>query len=270
MKLPDLHSSDLQAVDSLRSAFLSVRSWDELIDTTVSMISKAIPCDCVCWNEWSPRFGKLLRAEANEEYQDPLFGKFEALEKTVSYHPIISVNRLWHTITDSIRLSDLEPIVRFKSNPLYWEVYRHLDAAYQIAYTPLVLSDRSIAITLNRRLSDFSRREMQLQRLACDAFAETAERLHAERAYREAFNCIADHIESATGLCRFSSLTVSELELIASLLDCGSIEGSSSNMRIRSDTARRRLCVIREKTGASTNKEFLSSLRFLRRSVETQ
>ena len=61
-----------------------------------------------------------------------------------------------------MRLSDFESRRQFRENPLFREVYRHLDSHYQLADTPRLLEDRRIVLTWNRRAMDFTERDRQV------------------------------------------------------------------------------------------------------------
>lgn len=244
--------------------FGSCRDLRELEERFVHGALELLPGDCLAWNNWAPDWSALQSGRLNAPYEKEFLDRLEAFHQTVDHHPVVLAGRFQSSAERVVKLTDFQSAAGFRDNPLYREVYRHLDSRYQIAFTPCHLTDRRVLLTLNRRLGDFSRVEEEVLHFTgrcLDGIARAIERKGAlDDAWRELRGFIGGR-GSADG---FETLGPGELGLLGELLRTRSVSAISRARGVRRDSVDRRMGAIREKLGLENNRQLLSALADLR------
>ena len=239
----------------------------ELEDRFISDALKVLPGDCLAWNNWAPDWGTLLSGRLNEGYHEEFHHRLEAFGETVGYHPVVMANQFHATTSMVMKLTDFQPASKFAGNPLYCEVYRHIDSRFQLAFTPCHLSDRRVLLTLNRNSGDFSeedREGLHYAGMCLDGIARAIEERQAMgRVWRE----LCAFAGGRTGIGPFNSLGDTDLRVLAGLLKRRSVSEISASWEVRRDTLDKRLGSIRERLGVENNRQLLSALAELRPAV---
>ena len=136
----------------------------------LEIISRAIPCDRVGYNEITPDGAFDITVP---DLDRSLIPKFAAL---IYENPLLQR----HAQTGDgrpYRISDLIDQPTFHGLALYREFYRHIGIEWQVAFTLPARAPLIIGIALTRTRADFTDREVQLLALA---------RPHLMQAYRNA------------------------------------------------------------------------------------
>jgi len=136
MRLPDIRHSDLLKIRAFHSDLSTIDTKDELIERALRHFAKIVPADFLCWNEFDPVSFAPKYFQTSDDYADIIKITVPRLSHTIDFHPVIS--RLgWESMDNKLfpyRLSDFETLAKFRHNPIFREVYRHLDSNYQLAY----------------------------------------------------------------------------------------------------------------------------------------
>ncbi|MCH6257951.1 hypothetical protein MLD52_15435 [Puniceicoccaceae bacterium K14] len=239
----------------------SIIHWEELIECSLQHLLQLIPSDCLCWNEWSPGFEYPKRIETNSPYTEAMASLLPILGETIDFHPVI--RRLdWQGLGKEVHvLSNYQTQANFKQNPLFKEVYSHLDACYQAVYHFATTSSAELILSLNRRLCDFSKHECQLLKLTGDAIALVAKSIHQREDALKKANAIATLFEETYGLANITKLSTGEIILLQKLSSGSSVSNIAKTKNVRRDTVSRQLSIAREKLGLTSNKELVSAFR---------
>ncbi len=234
-------------------------SIDELERHFIHACPGILPGDCVAWNNWMPDWSAILSGRLNGDYQQEFQSRLDAFNHVVNEHPVIRAGRFPSSSRQVLRMSDFESIRSFRNNPLFREIYRHIDSRHQIAFTPCLLPDRRVLLTLNRRARDFTTREMELLHYTGLRLDQVAQALHWRQMLEQAWHA----------LCAFAgsrlpgdagSLGPRDLELLAMLLHGMRPGEIARTAGIRRDTLDKRLGNIRARLGMDNNRQLLSAL----------
>lgn len=259
--LHEVRESDLLELRAFYTDLTLVTHWEELIECSISALERMISSDCTSWDEWTPHFGEPTRLHMTTPYQQVSTNLLPQLAATIQHHPVIY--RLgWENLSFTPhRLSDFETQTRFKNNPLFREFYRHIDAYHQVGYHYASTSSAELTLTINRRLADFTQREIQIFKLAADTIAPFAKALHKQEDALKKASIICDLFQECYGLNKMDSLSLGELQLLSNLADGLKISRIAKEKGIRRDTVSNQLAQVREKLVLTSNKELLSTLR---------
>lgn len=263
MNRSEIRSADLRKIQAFSSDLAQIHAYEDLIECSITHILNIVPCDCLCWNEWNRDITDLRSVQSHDGYDSEIFRKMESLQATVSTHPIIANDKMHATRTDPILITDFQTTRSFRQTPLYYEVYKHLDADYQIAFTRDVATDTAISITANRRIRNFSRTDSELIRLASDCFQPVAATIIRTERIRKRVSVACSVIEKVTGLDKLDRLTPSEWRLLNQLANCGSLKVAADQSGLRPDHLRETAQRIRAKVGVSSTRELIAALRDL-------
>jgi hypothetical protein len=238
----------------------------ELEERFVSISPQVLQADCVAWNNWAPDWSSFISGCLNGDYLKAFQRHFAAFEKTVEFHPVVIANQFANTSHKVMKLTDFQTASKFSGNPLYREVYRHIDSRFQLAFTPIHLSDRRVLLTVNRSACDFTeenREELHYAGKCLDAIARAIEE---KNSLQNSWNALCDFTGAHTGIGPFHSLGSMDLRLLTALLKQQSIAEISETWDIRRDTLDKRLSSIREILGIENTRQLLSALAELRNS----
>lgn len=260
----EITESTARRLDRAMVDMAGLRTLEDLEERFISESLKWLPGDCLAWNNWMPDWSGMISGKLNDGYDQAFMSRIESFTRTVHHHPVIIANRFPSSSEQVLRLSDFEAMHRFRNNPLFHEVYRHIDSHYQIAYTPCLLSDRRVLLTLNRRAIDFTERDKELLEYLGTRLGLAAQGIDRnqtlEKTWRELCNLTGERVGSGA----FDSLGGTDLMLLNRLLRRKSISEISDEWKVRRDTLDKRLGAIRERLGMENNRQLLSALAELR------
>lgn len=221
---------------------------------------KILPGDCLCWNNWAPDLSHLLNFRLNHSYVETFENLLGVFDEVVAHHPIIAAGQFVATSEEVKRLSDFESYHRFKENPLFREVYRHLDSNHQLAYTPCVLQDRRIVLTWNRRALDFTERDREVLHLTGLRLGAISRRIAQREKLEKNWRALCGFVDARITAGPASYLGAQDVQLLEKLLKSGTRSGIAREMGIRRDSVDKRLGSIRERLGLENHHQLLNAL----------
>lgn len=260
----DLTAAKARSIDRIVVAMARLETLDELKDHFIAVAGSILPADCLCWNNWAPDMSHLITFRINDSYAECFNGLQDVFAETVGAHPVIAANRLGETTRQVMRISDFQPVSRFRENPLFREVYRHLDSHYQICYTASILRDRRLILTWNRRALDFTDQDSQVFHYMSLRLGAVSRRIEERQHLDAAWKGLCDFIDPRMAAGSVESLGERDGHVLAELLKSRPRHEIAAEMGIRRDSVDKRLGAIRERLGLENHHQLLSALAALR------
>jgi hypothetical protein len=265
-----LTGRDLQAINRLTRQLLEVPDLQTLGREFLQGMAAVLQADCTSWNVWTPAMDSILSYEVNhEDYRDVVERYSESLNATIHHHPVIAAGKLDSAWQRPQRMSDYQSFGTFKSNPLFREVYRHLDSHHQLAYTAARLDDSLIILSWNRKARDFTDRDCQRLHLMGLRVRKLSERLQQTQRLNSMWDALASGLAEAAGLHlgpagTHPHLSEADGTILAGLIGGRSRDTIAASLQWRRDTLDRQLAAIRERLGFENSSQMLSVLAALR------
>ena len=256
----NLGEATVRKIDRTMMGMAGLETLDELEIRFMAESAAILPADCMCWNNWSPDLSRLLNFKLNESYIRPFENLLEIFSEVVAHHPVIAAGQLVATSEGVVRLSDFESFSRFCENPLFREVYRHLDSNHQIAYTASVLQDRRILLTWNRRALDFSERDREIFHLLGLRLGVISRRIEQRERLEKNWQALCGFVDARITAGPATSLGAHDVRLLEMLVKSGTRSGIARELGIRRDSVDKRLGAIRERLGLENHHQLLSAL----------
>lgn len=254
----------------LSSDLADSRDLDALGRGLILGAEKILPADFMLWNLWTPAMDALLGCDANHHhYTDELEKRGDALQATIQYHPVIATGHLDDSAIKPQRMSDFQSQRAFKKNPLYQEVYRHVESSHQIAYIAAKHPDSQIVLSWNMQGRDFTDREVQLLHLMGRQVGILSHRIEERRYQQEAWDALLHAIRPAMGSTAVATDPPPLLGAMDGRVLSGLIRGETraeitQSLEIRRDTLDRHLGQLRERLGFDSMPQLMGSLAALR------
>lgn len=267
LHLPDITATDLRAVKRLAGQLMEAPDLDTLGRELIEGAGKILPADFMVWNLWTPAMDELLGFEANHTHHDDELDRLgDALNATIHHHPVIAAGQMEYIHLKPERMSDYQSGRAFKSNPLFREVYRHIDSHYQVVYKVAMFNDCQIMLSWNLRNRDFTDHEVQLLHLLGMHVGVLSRRIEERRHTQAAWKELAGSLETISG--KKSSFTAACLPTLATSegrILSGIIRGETradiaTSLKWRRDTLDRQLGVLRERLGLESTAQLLQAL----------
>lgn len=196
---------------------------------------------------------------------EPFTGLLDVFGDVVAHHPVIAANQFAGTAAHVMRLSDFESSRGFRENPLFREVYRHLDSHYQLFHTPCVLEDRGIILTWNRRAFDFTEQDRQTFEYMGQRLAVISRRIEERQRLEADWRRLSGLVDAQGSAGLANALGTQDVRLLAKLLKSGTRGGVARDLGIRRDSVDKRLGSIRERLGLENHYLLLSALAELKK-----
>lgn len=241
----------------LRSFFadaIKVDCFEDLEQLYLVSVNKIISNENPCWNNWNAERTEIISIAAHDQYADTFAKRFDSLLETLPTHPIFHgkeyrealnfINNVPGRISDHISSSDWK-----RNNALYHEVYRHVDADYQLAYHFVDLGDRSLNLTLNRPTRDFDDSEIQVCNALGQGLAVICKRLEKQITLKTRVDLLNARLSFLAGLSSAELLTPKETLGLGELFQAETISEAAAKAGVSSYTFTERLGSIREKLG---------------------
>jgi DNA-binding CsgD family transcriptional regulator len=256
----DISEATVRKIDRTMLGMTGLTTLDELEVRFLEESAAILPADCMCWNNWAQDLSRLMNFKMNESYMLPFTNLLEIFNEVVAHHPVIAAGQLVATSEGVKRLSDFESYGRFRENPLFREVYRHLDSNHQLAYTPSVLQDRRIVLTWNRRALDFTERDREIFHLLGLRLGVISRRIDQRERLEKTWQSLCGFVDSRINAGPASSLGARDVQLLEKLLKSGTRSGIARELGIRRDSVDKRLGAIRERLGLENHHQLLTAL----------
>lgn len=264
-----LTDSDLRLINRMTGYLAEARDLDVLGREFVAGMADILPADCMLWNRWTTGIGEIIDFETNDDgFRDGLTRYGEALNATIHHHPVIAAGQVELTWRSPQRMSDYQSFRDFKSNPLFREVYRHLDSHHQIAYSAARLEDTEVILSWNLKRRDFSDREMQKLHLAGIRVGSLCRRLEETRRLEKIWMALSERIGSTpefdTGLMGLPLFRERDGRIMAALIRGTPRAAIAASLQWRRDTLDRYLAEMRERLGFESIPQLLHAFSSLK------
>lgn len=267
-RFPDIRVADLRAINRLVGHLLEVDDLSTLGAELIRGTRSILPADFMLWNVWTLEMDRVLGLESNSEhYCEELNRRSEELGSTIQHHPVIATGHLEMAKLRPQRMSDYQSDATFHENPLYQEVYRHVDSRHQIAYDVIRLEDSRIILSWNRQNRDFTNREMQLLHVIGLQVAALGNRLEEKRHLNNAWSEFAGVLgipEQAEGIGSSGIIGSRDGFILSELVRGKSRAEIASILGWRRDTLDRYLAALRERLGYENIPQLLHALAALK------
>lgn len=266
-RLPDITAADLRAINRLTGQLVDAPDLDTLGRELIGGSGKILPADFMVWNLWTPAMDELLSFEANhKQLRDAMDQREDSLLATIHHHPVIAAGQLERTRLMPQRMSDYQSSAAFKSNPLFQEVYRHLDSNYQIAYNAILLGESQIILSWNLRNRDFTDREVQLLHLLGLQVATLGRRIEERRHLREMWETLNRGLGAvrASGATPAPTLGANDGRILSALIQGAARTDIATSLQWRRDTLDRHLSSLRERLGYDSTGQLMQALATLK------
>lgn len=266
-RFPDITSADLRAIHRLTGHLVEAPDLDMLGRELIHGSEKVLPADFMVWNLWTPAMDEILSFEANHaQYRDAMAQRADALTATIHHHPVIAAGQLESARLKPLRMSDFQSDAAFKSNPLFQEVYRHLESHYQIAYNAILLADSQIILSWNLQNRDFTGREVQLLHLLGLQVAVLSRRIEERRHLRAAWDALNQGLAAVMGSVATSgpSLRANDGRILSGLIHGEARADIAISLKWRRDTLDRHLGGLRERLGFENSGQLMQALAALK------
>ncbi|MEO5716902.1 MAG: hypothetical protein ABIT37_25705 [Luteolibacter sp.] len=265
----DITEAKARKIDRTMMGLAHLETLDELEERFMEEAGRLLPADCLCWNNWERDLSGLQSYRSNAEY-GRIFGELvEVFGEVVMYHPVIAANQLAASTETVQRISDFQTSVAFRENPLFREVYRHLDSLYQISYTASMLKDRRIVLTWNRRALDFSEQDQQIFKFMGLRLGAISRRIEERQQLEKNWRVLCGFVDARMDAGTVLSLGTQDVTLLTELLRSRKRSRIASELGIRRDSVDKRLGSIRERLGLENHHQLLSALAELKNTAKT-
>ena len=256
----DLSEATVRKIDRTMMGMAGLTTLDELEVRFLEDSAAILPANCMCWNNWSPDLSHLMNFKMNESYMLPFTNLLEIFNEVVAHHPVIAAGQLVATSEGVKRLSDFQSYGRFRENPLFREVYRHLDSNHQLAYTPCVLQDRRIVLTWNRRSLDFTERDREVFQLMGLRLGVISRRIEQHERLEKNWRALCGFVDSRICAGPSNSLNAQDVQVLDRLLKSRPRHEIARELGVRRDSVDKRLGSIRERLGLENHHQLLNAL----------
>jgi hypothetical protein len=246
----EVRASDLRAIRRLTGQLMEAEDLSTLGRELIQGTSKILPADFMLWNLWTLEMDQVLAMESNNAHcQRVLECHGNELAATIHHHPVIAAGHLDSAKLRPQRMSDYESGATFIDNPLYREVYRHVDSRHQMAYDAIRLEDCQVILSWNRKNLDFTDRDMQILHVVGLQVAALSRRLDDRRHLRRTWDDLAGALGLNTAGRESPPLGRNDGYILSAMIRGTSRAEMAEGLHWRRDTLDRHLAVLREKMG---------------------
>lgn len=235
-----------------------------MADRFLGGAERVIGGDCFVWNDWSLDWRTSYSARLTDAYQKEFLSRLDVFESVVGEHPVVKAGKFDQSALNVMQMSDFEGSAAFENNPLYRDVYRHLDSRYQIAFAPCLLPDRRILLTINRRLRDFTLEEKENLEFLGGCLDLVSKQIYRRAKLEGVCHVIEGFIKEIIPNLDPEDITQSEWLLLGDIMDGRRLSDLPAYLGLRRDTLDKKLASIRSKFGVENHTQLLSVLAELR------
>jgi hypothetical protein len=256
--LRSISQTTARGIDRAMSGLADASTFEQLEARFMDIAGGILPADCICWNNWAPDMSGLISFSINDEYEREFTNRLEMFNEVVGHHPVIAAGHLANSSERVLRISDYQSMPVFRNNPLYQEVYRHLDSHYQICFMPVLLSDRNIILTWNRRLRDFPLGDHGILFHMGRWLNVISKGIEEQQRLQKDWSALSRYVNGK--IPAPNRLSLQDARLLAGLLHGFSRGQIAEALHVRRDSVDRRFGGIREKLGLENHHQLLSAL----------
>ncbi len=261
----EVRASDLRAIRRLTGQLMEAEDLSALGRELIQGTLKILQADLMVWNQWTLEMDRVLDLESNShDCQNVLETHSDALAATIDRHPVIAAGHLDSTKLSPQRMSDYESGTKFLDNPLYREVYRHVECRHQMAYDVIRLEDSRVMLSWNRRDRDFTDREMQVLHVVGLQVAALSRRLEDRRHLRRTWDDLAGALGLHAAGTTCPPLWRNDGYILSAMIRGTSRAEMAKALNWRRDTLDRHMAVLREKMGYENMAQLQQALADLR------
>ena len=276
-RFPDLTAKDIAAVRRLTRHLMDAPDLMVLGRELIAGSGGVLPADFMLFNLWTLPMDAMVACQANDQQRrEELERRNEALSATIHHHPAIAAGQLAAAHLRPQRMSDYQSDLAFRSNPLFSEVYRHLDLRYQVAFIAARLDDSQVVLSWNMGGRDFTDREVQLQHLLGAQVGMLSRSIAERRAFESAWDAITSGLAKiggpANGLATSPPvLGKADGRILSALIRGDSRAKIAGDLQWRRDTLDKHLGALRERLGYENAFQMMrdfSAMRALKKSED--
>lgn len=251
-------------IDRMVLSMTDCQSLAEVETRFIEQAGSIFPADCLSWNNWARDLSHIISHRQNDDFETRFDALAEPFMQTLAYHPVAASGHFTPQQSEVMRISDFQSRRTFRENPIYREVYRHLDVFYQISHTACVLEDRRVLLIWNRHTRDFSDLECQMLRFISLRMNLLCQRIYEKEKLEKQWSILNSVIATRTQIPTLQSLSIGDLELLSHLMKGRSRNEIARFSQIRRDSLDKHFSVIRERLGLENHQQLLSALAELR------
>lgn len=260
----EIRTSDLRGIRRLTGHLMEAEDLSTLGRELIQGTMKTLPADFTVWNLWTLEMDQVLAMESNSpQCQQVLDYYNDELVTTIPHHPVIAAGHLDSVKLRPQRMSDYESVTSFLDNPLYREVYRHVDSRHQMVYM-IQLEDSQVFLSWNRHNRDFTSREMQVLHVLGLQLAALSRRLEERRHLRRTWDDLADALGFRSAGMECPPLGRNDGYILSAMIRGTSRAEIAQGLHWRRDTLDRHLAMLREKMGYENMAQLQQALADLR------
>lgn len=263
-EFPDVSESVARRMDRAMVDLARLGDLASLETCFIETALQLLPVDSVAWNNWSLDGETYLSGRLNPPYQQRFELLLDAFAESIPHHPIIAAGEFWSITDQVLQMSDFQSQREFRGNPLFREVYRHLDSEFQIVFSPVALEDRRIVLGLNRSFRDFGGQEQQMLRYLGLRLAHVARWVERKQRLHGLLEHVTGMIGESLQLGSLADFSLRDVQMLEGLVRHGSISALARASGIRRDTVDKRLGAIRERLHLDHHRQLLSAFAELR------
>ncbi|MCB1131689.1 MAG: hypothetical protein KDN05_11200 [Verrucomicrobiae bacterium] len=260
---PDLTERDLRQIRRIIALLAEAEDLHTLGQEFVSEMERFLPADCMLWNLWTHGMGQLIDFVGNKGWTaSELAPHVGAVNATIHHHPVIATGHADEYWRKPQRMSDFQSYGRFKSNPLYREVYRHIEANYQIGFHAANLEEGVLNLCWNLKHRDFKDAELQKLHLIGGRVGLLARQLEQKRILQSSWSVLKGRLAGvgfATAGC-VPTLTATDGRILAELAAGKSRVEIAAGLMWRRDTLDRHIASLRDRLGFESMPQLLSAM----------
>ena len=261
----EIDDATFRKIDRMMLGLADAPTLEKLERRFLEQAQAILPADCRCWNNWQPDWSGMINVRTNSTYEIWISKQREVFDRVVAWHPVIRAGHFLLTAEGVKRASDFQGISEFRNNPLFFEIYRHMDSHYQLGYTVTTLEDRKIILTWNRRAIDFSERDRQVLHYMGLRLESVIRGIAARERLSDEWRALCGFVDARASGGSLSGLATKDVRLLRELMKRKPRGTIASEMGIRRDSVDKKLGAIRERLGLENHNQLLSALAELER-----
>jgi len=258
----EVRMADMRAVQRLTGQLMDAEDLPTLGQEMIDGAAKFLPADFMLWNVWMPDMSRIIGLASNQRDGCERLARYEsALNETIHHHPVIAAGHLERAGIRPQRMSDYQSTAAFEDNPLYREVYRHVESRHQIAYEAIRLPDCRVILSWNHLDSDFNDRQMQVLHLLGLQVAALSRRLEDRRQLGMIWGELADTLGFSPEADAGATPLLGEKDgfILSRLIRGETRVAIAGELGWRRDTLDRHLAVLRERLGYENTPQMLQA-----------
>ena len=149
----------------LSSCLEEIYSIDDLKSFATDVfqaVRKLVPFDSAIYCELGPKWQLIYTSAESPESTSALLRYIPIFSQHLPEHPLLRNFDQVTSLGSVYKISDFSTQHAYRDLGIYYEIYRHLDIEYQIAFELPISESPVVGYSLNRKRSDFREKERSL------------------------------------------------------------------------------------------------------------